>query len=185
MARDLHADFKTEVTQDVMRPVFLIDVAYNGGTVYMWSGLGDITYNSNTYTGVGDFLGIAPVEETSAIKATGINITLSGIPSAQLSNVLSNVRTGKAMVIYLAFVDESYALVNNPYILFQGLTDIPEITETGETSLITFSAESRLIDLQRARLSRYTDQEQQQRYSGDVFFEYVPTLQNKDIKWGR
>jgi hypothetical protein len=42
--------------------------------------------------------------------------------------------------------------------------------------------ESRLVDLERAEVRRYTDADQQAEYQGDRFFEYVPALQEAEIR---
>ena len=42
-----------------------------------------------------------------------------------------------------------------------------------------------LIDLNRSRVRRYTNEDQQIDYPTDVGFEYVQSLQDFEIKWGR
>ncbi len=44
------------------------------------------------------------------------------------------------------------------------------------------TCESRLVDLERAEVRRYTDADQQAEYPGDRFFEFVPALQEAEIK---
>jgi hypothetical protein len=38
------------------------------------------------------------------------------------------------------------------------------------------------VDLERAEVRRYTDADQQAEYQGDRFFEYVPALQEAEIR---
>jgi hypothetical protein len=59
------------------------------------------------------------------------------------------------------------------------------IQDTGETSVLTITAESRLIDMNRARERRFTDADQQQLYPGDLGLQYVAGLQDKEFPWGR
>jgi hypothetical protein len=47
---------------------------------------------------------------------------------------------------------------------------------------VTLSCESRLVDLERAEVRRYTDADQQGEHPGDRFFEFVPALQEAEIK---
>jgi hypothetical protein len=49
---------------------------------------------------------------------------------------------------------------------------------------IQITYESRLIDLNRAREWRYTHESQQQISPGDLGFEYVAGLQEREIRWG-
>ena len=48
-----------------------------------------------------------------------------------------------------------------PYTLWIGELDVLSIDEGENTSIITVSAESQLLDLERARVRRYTDADQQ------------------------
>jgi len=59
------------------------------------------------------------------------------------------------------------------------------IDEGAETSTIALSVESKLIDLERGRVFRYTDANQKSRYPDDKGFEFVEDLQDKRFSWGR
>ena len=59
------------------------------------------------------------------------------------------------------------------------------IEEGADTSTITVSVESKLIDLERARTLRYTDESQKARFPNDKGFQYVNDLQDKKFNWGR
>ena len=62
---------------------------------------------------------------------------------------------------------------------------MPEITDDAETCRITISYESRLIDLNTARSWRYTHESQQALHPGDLGFEYVAAIQDREVTWGR
>jgi hypothetical protein len=59
--------------------------------------------------------------------------------------------------------------------------DVMEVTD-GAEGRISLTCESRLVDLERAEVRRYTDADQQAEYQGDRFFEYVPALQEAEIR---
>jgi hypothetical protein len=63
--------------------------------------------------------------------------------------------------------------------------DTMRIEDSGDTASITVQAESRFIELERTHERRYTDQDQQQLYPGDLGLEYVAGLQDKEIAWGQ
>ena len=52
----------------------------------------------------------------------------------------------------------------------------------GAEPRISLTCESRLVDLERAEVRRYTDADQQAEYPGDRFFEFVPALQEAEIR---
>ena len=73
------------------------------------------------------------------------------------------------------------AFVADPFPLWAGLMDVMEVTD-GAEARISLTCESRLVDLERAEVRRYTDADQQAEYQGDRFFEYVPALQEAEIR---
>ncbi|OSQ30829.1 hypothetical protein THS27_26450, partial [Thalassospira sp. MCCC 1A01428] len=77
------------------------------------------------------------------------------------------------------------ALVGAPLQVFSGKTDVPVVTDDANSCVIGLTAENALVDLERARVRRYTDQDQRAEYSGDLGFEFVPRLQEMEISWGQ
>jgi hypothetical protein len=59
------------------------------------------------------------------------------------------------------------------------------IEDSGETSNISLTVESKLIELNRARVRRYTHESHQARHPDDTFFSFVADLQDKSVVWGR
>ena len=59
------------------------------------------------------------------------------------------------------------------------------IQDGPEASTIQAKLESKLIDLQRTRPFRYTQEIHSNLYSGDSFFSFVEDLQDKKIDWGK
>ena len=76
------------------------------------------------------------------------------------------------------------AIIDTPYLIFDGRMDVMTIEENGETANITLSAETILIALERANERRYTEQDQKDEYAGDTFFDYVTQLQDSEVIWG-
>jgi hypothetical protein len=69
--------------------------------------------------------------------------------------------------------------------VFAGKTDVPVIEDDGVSCIIGITGESALVDLERARTRRYTDQDQQAEHAGDFGFEFVTRLQEMEISWGQ
>ena len=186
MARDLHSDYGTAVQADEVHPILLAKINTSGGDVRIWSGVGDLTYDAEVYSGAGNLMGVSPINEKTDLSANGVAFSLSGLPSSMISAALGQVEQGRACTLWVALLNTSTgALVNNPYEMFNGFTDVTIIGEDGETSTIVVNAENRLIDLERTRIRRYTDEDQQNEYSGDKGFEFVPALQDKVVIFGK
>ena len=69
--------------------------------------------------------------------------------------------------------------------IFSGFMDQMNINEGPETSSIEITIENKLIDLERARNARFTSAYQKSIYPNDKGLEFVESLQDKEIVWGR
>lgn len=185
MSRGLTSGMVTEVTATALRPIFLFKAEFDSGDLLLWTGVGPLTYNSETYVGGGNLIGVSEMKEVSVIEAQGASFQLSGIPSALLSLALSEPYQGRPITCFFGSIDSSGALVANPFTLFKGKMDVMKIDDSAETVTITVSAENRLIDLQRIRVRRYTPEDQKQKYAGDLGLDFVAALQEKEVVWGK
>ena len=185
MSRDLTANVQSAIEATQVTPFLLFEGLFASGYVRVWPGYGDLVWNSETWTGVGTLGGVSAIQETSEIQANGISVTLTGIPSELISLVLDDAEQGKSGKVYIGFFDSSNQIIANPYMVFEGKLDIPSIQEEGELSTITITYESRLINLQRPRETRYTNEEQQREYAGDLGCEFVPAMKEITLTWGK
>lgn len=189
MARDITSAFKTAVTAGIVQPILATELDFSTGTLYFWNGYGDLTMtvrgSSQTFTGLGDLAGISAVTETTEIKASGITLTLTGVKSSLISEALSANYTNRNAYVYLGLFDSSKNVISDVYTLFSGKMDVLKINEQAETSTIELAVENRLISFERANERRFTHEDQQIDYSGDLGFEFVPDLQDKPIVWGK
>ena len=187
MARGLHSDFSTAVQADEVHPIMLVKINTRGADVRVWTGLGDLTYDSETYIGTGTLGGVTAVSDRTDLSAIGVTLSLSVIPSDLISTALGQVQQGRACTVWMALLNTSTgALINNPYELFAGFSDVTIITEQADTATITIQAENRLVDLERPRIRRYSDEDQKSdtANAADIGFEFVGSLQDKVLKFG-
>ena len=63
--------------------------------------------------------------------------------------------------------------------------DQMNIDDSAETSTIELKIENRLIDLERARVARYTKFYQKSVYPDDDGLNFVEDLQTRKVPWGR
>lgn len=184
MSRGLTTAYKSAAAAGNVTPALLAHFDFSGGIVRLWSGSGDLSWGGNTYTGLGDLTQVEPVQETNEVRANGLNFRLNGIPSAMVARILAENYRGRACKLWLALFNTSGAIIADPLLLFSGRMDQCLVEDSGTTASITVSAESRLVDLQRSRERRYTDEDQQSLFSGDLGLEFVAGLQDREILWG-
>lgn len=161
---------------------FAVDLEFDGGTAYLWNGIGNITFGSNTYSGTGSVLSISAVEEDPQISAKGVTVTLSGITSTVISYALNENYQGRPLKLYVGTIADDGTV--SSYMVFSGLMDVMTIAENSETCTVSIAAENRLIDLERARVRRYTSEDQKQLHPSDNGFDFVTSIQEPNVEWG-
>lgn len=181
--RDLTVSVQAELAADAVTPVFLVQLDFDSATTRVWSGIGPLSYDSQTWTGVGWLGKVSALSESTSFVANGAAFELSGIPSALIALTLTEPYRGRRATLWLAFLDAANAVIADPVILFRGLIDLVEVDEGAETASIVINVESRAAELKRTRERRYTHQDQQIDFPGDRGLEFVAGLQDKQIVW--
>ena len=189
MSRTLTSGMLGVTTADVVRPAYFVRMVFDSGespnVLNLWSGVGDLAYGGNTYTGVGDLLSISAVAESSDMSATGINVSITGIKSSFIVIAKDHEYQGRPLSVSLGAFDANGALIADPLIVFSGFMDTMKIAESGSTSTISISVENKLIAFERSRVRRYTAEDQKIDHPTDKGFEFVTAIVEKEIIWGR
>lgn len=185
MSRNLPTAFATALDAQVLRPALLFEGEFADGWLRLWSGVGDLSWGGFTWTGAGTLLQVGSLEETQDVVASGSTVTLSGVPVEVVETAINQAEQGAPGRVYLALFDANWALIDNPVLAFAGRLDVPEVADGQGTCSVTISYESRLIDLTTPRELRYTHEAQRLAYPSDRGFEYVTSIQDKEITWGR
>ena len=206
MSRTLSTAVSDSLDDDVVYPFFAVELEFDGDNVLrMWTGSGTLVYDSVEWYGAGNLLNVSEVEETTEIAAKGASLTLSAVPSEVISLALTEPYQGRVCNIYFGmFSRGSLQQESGAYILQQdgskimlelretGLTEIftgymdqMNIEEGPDTSTIQLNVENRLVDLERARTARYTSAYQKSKYPTDLGFDFVESLQDQKLVWGR
>jgi len=183
VSRDLTAGFISEADAATLRPVLFYEGVFTGGTVRLWSGVGTISWNGQSWVGAGYLLGISEMGETADLRAEGITLSLSGQPSSLVAIALAQAQLGLAGSVWLGFLTAAGAVVADPYMAFAGKLDVVAIEDNGDSCTISISYEHQLIDLERARVRRWTHDDQQITYDGDLGFKYTTMLQDQVLEW--
>ena len=138
-----------------------------------------------TYTGLGDLLSISDIKETSDISATGINVSLSGVKTSLIAIAKNQDYQGRELTVRLGAFNETGSLIADPVIIFSGFMDTMTIAEAGSYSTISIAVENKLVALERAKVRRYTAEDQKIEHPTDKGFEFVTSIVQKEIFWGR
>jgi len=207
MSRDLSAALSGSLEDNVVYPFFAIDLEFDSpNTLRLWTGYGTLVYEDVSYFGTGELLGISSVEETVEMAAKGATLTLSGVPSEVISLALQEPYQGRVCKINFGMFATDNLLQEDAtsYILLQdgakialesqqtSLTEVftgymnqMNIEESPDTSTIQLTVENKLVDLERPRVARYTSAYQKDKFNGDLGLDFVESLQDQKLTWGR
>lgn len=170
-------------SQSQLTAFFSVELDFDSGITRLWNGLGEIDINGETYTGGGSIISISSISEDAEISAKGISLSISGLDSTVLSYALNENYQGRDIIVRVGTIEDDGTV--DSYIVFSGLMDVMVVTEDGDTCTISISAESRLIDLERSRIRRYTSEDQKQLYPNDKGFDFVASIQETQVEWGK
>ena len=183
MSRSLTTGMQSAVTADLVRPITLVQCAFDSGNLNLWSGIGDLTVDSVDYVGAGSLLSIGEIAETSELSANGITVTLSGVTSPLLSKARDEDYQGRELKVLLGAMDAANGVISDPVVIFSGFMDTMVINDGGETATIQVTVENRLIEFERTRVRRYTAEDQKIDYPTDKGLEFVAEMAEKEIIW--
>jgi hypothetical protein len=183
--REFSEAFEAALADEQLRPVVIFEGQFATGFVRLWSGVGSLEWNGETFAGAGSLLGLGTIDETREVVAGGTAISLSGIDPGLVQACIEEARQGLPGRVWIGLLALDGQLIADPVLAFSGRLDVPELSDDQQECTITISYESRLIDLTVARTWRYTHESQQTLHPGDRAFEYVTSIQDKEITWGR
>tara|TARA_R100000278_G_scaffold115010_1_gene93735 strand:+ start:651 stop:1208 length:558 start_codon:yes stop_codon:yes gene_type:complete len=184
MTRTVTTAVNNEFTATELSPFFAVELAFDEGTVRLWTGYGTIQVDGNDFLSGGDILGVSGITETADVAANGITITLSGLDTALVASALTEDYQGRACNLYVGVLSDAGAVIADPIKAFSGRMDLMTVEDNGATAQITITAEHRLIDLERSRVRRYTSQDQKLDFPDDRGLDFVAELQDKEVIWG-
>ena len=186
MSRSINANIVSALANPEIEPFYAVRLDFSTAALYLWTGYGDKTINSQTYIGSGNLLSIDGLEEVNDLSSAGTKIALNGIDSTILNYALTEDYQGREVNIYWGV-----AGVTQVVEVFSGYMDQMTIVDKGDTSTISLSVESKLIVLERPNIRRYTEGSHAsvidtEGYSNtnDSFFRWVAKLQDVQVAWG-
>lgn len=172
-----------------VRFALLAKMDFKSGTKYVWDGEYPLTVDGNVYQPLHGIATIEGLGQNSGTDSAQITITVAGIPNQtpDFLNIVLN-ETAEAsqqlITIYMQFFDQEWQLVGSPLAIWFGFMQPPRISrasvsdDSGQQQSVTLTAENVFYNRSRPPRGRYTDRDQQLRYPGDTFFQFVPTLLN-------
>ena len=175
----------TEADQVSVTIATLIELDFVGGFIRVHDGIGSLTYNGESYDGVGVYAGVDGIAEDIEVSPKGLTLTLSGIPQDMAPDVLAETGyQNRRCTLYIGLLNkDTGAWIDTPEILWEGFMDYMELSGSEGQLKISLHIEDELR--REPPMAWYTDEDQQTRYSGDRFFSDLPNVQIYRATWGQ
>lgn len=183
MGRALTVAAESAITSTHVPVCVFVEMSFPSGYFRFTNAGHAITWDGVEWMGAGQLAAIEPITEVASPQAAALNLRFSGIDPAHVSAILDDHYQGNPARIWVAPLTDAMLPVLDPILVFEGRLDEPIVT-VGATAEIQISIENRFADWDRARISLNTDPDQQLRYPGDKFFEYVAAMASTSINWG-
>ena len=183
MTRSLNASLISELATNKLNPVELVYLGVSTGTYYT-DHYKNISYDGNTYVSSSLFLGASEATESSEIGVNNLVLRFSGADQTIISLFLNNDYMDKRAWVYRGFLDENQALINHPFLLFDGRIENLSIEEDNNNSTVSISIASHWADFDKIKGRKTNTNSQALHFPTDVGFDYASQTA-KDIKWGK
>lgn len=163
--------------------VAFVELQFTSGTHRYCTAGQTITWNGSDWTGVGAIASIEPIKESESLQATGLRMSLSGVPTSLIALALGEAVQGKPAKMWVAGISAAGAVVADPVLEFQGRVDTLVINDGKGSCSIGLNVESKMADFQRPNTRRYNAATQEADYPGDKFFSHIVAMTEAQLVW--
>ena len=188
--RDISTINEDRTLLPVVKPIIFARLDFSSGVQRFHTEIGPKTathpvFGSEVYTGIGDFGGLSSsVKESVSAAPANLSISLTGLDAGLVNKTLVDDYFRRDADIMIGLEDVNGDLADDPEVLFAGYMDKVDIGMNQAFSAMTLSLESRGTNLLRASDLRFTDEDKQRDFSGDLMAEYIYRMADLKLNWG-
>src|SRR5262249_45354368 len=141
-------------------------------------------WGSQTWQGIGNLGAIGDLEEGIDLSPIAVTLRLNALDATILGIALTEPVFNRRLLIYRGLLNDNGQLVDTPEVRWCGYMDVTAIEYGGDQDGVELRAESDLRFFDQANGTRFTDEDQQKRYPGDTFFQYLARIIDARLVWG-
>lgn len=187
MAITTNAGFDTAAAAAAQGVLYLVQLEFGTGTMYLTNWPHTITVSGQDYTGLGNLGAVGPMKESEDGAVQTVDLELSQVNASLLSLALGAVSNyqGRAVRIYTALTDTNLVLSGAPVLRFSGWMNLVQIRPGDDgTGTIVLQCATGGYDLRRNPTAlRMNDAQHQARHPGELGFVYVSDLIARPQQW--
>lgn len=181
--RGLTEDVLAAVQQEIVPRFVAVELDFPSAPVRLNASPVSVWIGGEEFLGVGTLGAISPAEESTELKAYQITLVLSGVPRDAIAASVAEEYQGRRCTAWEVLFDrDTGQVLDDPVIFFRGRMSQMNVT-LGETARVEVIVENRLNGWDRARLRRWTNEDQQRAHPGDRALEFVADTTEQEITW--
>ena len=176
----------------------LVWMDFAGGAKRWWTGFGTLETAGHAWEGLGDLIGISPIDTSYDLSAQPLTFTLACTPEmlAKALNAKQQVRDRTVMVYSQLFAVEAMASftpggdeilrgqpIGSPFVMFSGTMQRMPWRATANDRTLSLEAEGLFFRRNSPPRGRWTDADQKARWPGDRGLERLPIYIQYETGW--
>lgn len=169
------------LNQDHVKVVVLVEVAFPLDIYRFNSFTSNLAWNNDVYSGTGDLLRVSTIYEMPDLKPHEIQVSLSSVNTSITNNLFS------AQQLEMVEVTIWHAILGDDGLLFDGQQmfygRLSKVVISSE-GVVTGRVESVFHDWFTKTGNLYSNEAQQFKYPGDLFFSNMAGLAVQSFNWG-
>ncbi|MEE8599319.1 MAG: hypothetical protein V3S69_07435 [Dehalococcoidales bacterium] len=188
--RDLAAANETGFSAKVVRPVYFLRLDFSTGVQRYHTEIGPRTithpiHGAESYTGIGDFGGLeGDIVESISSAPQAVRVSVTGVKSAFNTTIITDDYFRRDVEIMIGLYDDAGVVLADPEIIFSGFMDKADLVLSDLAGRISLTCESRATNLKLSSDWRFTDEDLQIEFTGDLLAEYVWRMLDLQLFWG-
>ena len=156
---------------------------------YFATGGADITYDGNTYTAQGDFIGFSSLSEDFDVKVGKFTIYLSGVFSTLVNTFVNQDYEGRRVRVYKVFLNRTTGEIvdSTAILMFDGQIYNVNIQEGSRTCQINIECSTLFADFERSA-GRKTNNASNWLFQGstaDKTMSKSGFVGSQEFRWGK
>lgn len=179
MPRGLSSAITARIAAENVRPVYMASFDFVDGTLRTWTGPGALSYDSQTWSSSAVVTQWPTITESVDLVASNATLELSGQYDYGFDLTDAAQYRARTCEVFVGLLESDGSLPStNVYKIFSGRMAVVGLVQDGTLDAYSLQVESRLVDLSKAKASRYSHQTQLQRFAGDMGLEYAGGAQD-------
>lgn len=153
-------------------------------TLRLHNDVGDIVWNEETWTGVGDLGVVSAVAEDGELNPGRVEVMLNGLDADLVRHAIEERHVGQPATIYIAARNAMTGAILDAVPIAIGIADTMSVTIADGQAALQLTIEDERTLFARTAGQLLSNAQQQLRQQGDLFFRFANRQISFDVRWG-